>query len=126
MVGNPKLNMDLGMRSPANMEGGLWNTDPGMGGGQDPKMKEVGQSMVLGTGGRRVMGKREKGMGEGANMRSQVMEMIHLRGLVMRDRRKEESMRGLLMGVVVVMRTTRIVIISIVMVVKRAMAARNM
>lgn len=120
MVGNPKLNMGLGMRSPANMEG-LQNMDLGMGGGQDPKMKEMGQSM----GGRRVVGKREKAMGEGADMRSQFIEMIHLRGLVMGDRREEESLGGLLMEVVVVMMTTRIVVVSIVMVAKRAMAARN-
>jgi hypothetical protein len=71
--------------------------------------------------GSRVTRKREKGMEEGANMRSQVMEMIHLRGLAM----KEEITRGLLMGVAAVMTTTRIVI-SIVMVMKRAMDAGNM
>ncbi|MBF6266046.1 hypothetical protein IU463_29705 [Nocardia farcinica] len=54
-------------------------------------------------------------------MRSQVMEMIHLSGLAI----KEEIMRGLLMGVAAVMTTTRIVI-SIEMVMKRAMDAGNM
>uniref|UniRef100_A0A6N2NKA3 Uncharacterized protein n=1 Tax=Salix viminalis TaxID=40686 RepID=A0A6N2NKA3_SALVM len=41
----------------------------------------------------RVVGEEEKAMGEGANMRSQFIEMIQLRGLVMGDRREEESLR---------------------------------
>ncbi|KAJ6403569.1 hypothetical protein OIU84_015477 [Salix udensis] len=90
-------------------------------------MYERPQSEEYGSGyGRRVVGKREKAMGEGADMISQCIEMIQLRGLVMGDRREEESLGGLLMEVVVVMMTTRIVVVSIVMVAKRAMAARNM
>jgi hypothetical protein len=86
MGGIPNLNTGLGTRSPANMKRGLRRgTDPDMGGGQGPNMKKMGRSMCLGMAGSRVTRKREKGMEEGANMRSQVVEMIHLRGLAMKE-----------------------------------------